>query len=63
MNNDWPCICGCTFDNHAKLSFEGSKTAIHYCRDCMRPPSWCYSYTPIDNLSYLEWKFKTHDTE
>lgn len=59
MNIDFPCVCGCMFDNHVKVSFEGNKVAIYYCRDCnIMPPSWCYNFRPVDNLSYLEWLTK-----
>jgi hypothetical protein len=57
--NDRPCVCGCSFEDHAKLSFKDPKPAIYYCSNCgSKPPSWCYNFTPIGNLEYLEWKDK-----
>jgi hypothetical protein len=57
MNTERPCICGCSFDDHAKLSFKGSKEDVYYCREHVHKPGfWCTTYTPVDNLKWLEIK-------
>jgi len=54
-----PCICGCIFANHAEIKFRDNKPSIFYCQDCtQKPPFWCYNYTPLSNLEYLEWLIK-----
>lgn len=48
-----PCICGCFSKDHVAA---GKEPTIYYCRNCgQKPPFWCYNYTPISNLEYLEW--------
>lgn len=59
-SNKRPCICGCTFDDHAKIEFKDGKATIYYCRECPSQDTkrWCYSYTPIGNLEYMEWLYE-----
>lgn len=59
MITDRPCVCGCMFEDHAELKFEGNKESVYYCRiHTVKPGFFCISYTPIDNLKFLEWKDK-----
>ena len=62
MNTDRPCVCGCSFDDHAELRFKDSKLPVYYCRKHVGEPGfWCVSYTPIDNLKYLELMSKNNE--
>lgn len=55
MTTDRPCICGCSFQDHAEIKFKGAKPSMFYCRThTSRPGFWCISYTPLSNLQYLE---------
>lgn len=64
MNTNRPCTCGCTFKRHTKVNFAGSEASIYYCKTCdRRYGSWCYTYTPIDNLKYLELLEKQKDNK
>ena len=57
MNTDRPCICGCPFEDHAELKFKDPKQTMYYCREHVgRPGSLCITYTPLDNLKWLELK-------
>jgi hypothetical protein len=53
---DRPCTCRHLKKDHVEIRFTGSKPALLYCRICGdKPPNWCYNYTEIGNLEYLEW--------
>ena len=55
--NKRPCECGCSYEDHVKQEFYDNRPLIMYCRNCgAKPPSWCYNYSEIDNLKYLEMK-------
>ena len=55
MNIERPCICGCSFEDHAELRFK-DRPSVYYCRKhVMKPGFWCVTYTPIDNLRWLEY--------
>jgi len=49
------------FDEHAELHFDSGES-VYYCRNhTIKPGFFCVSYTPIDNLKFLEWKLD-HDS-
>jgi len=61
MNTKRPCECGCSYNDHVKVSrgnpLEVARVTL-YCKTCDKHDTWCYSYRPIKNLAWLEWLSK-----
>jgi len=64
MITDRPCVCGCSFDDHAVIHFKDPKPSMYYCRNCTgKPHFWCTDYTPLSNLQWLELKSKEDEKQ